>query len=568
MIKKILVSAIAVFCIAAPVTAQELQSGYCNNNVLITGEIPDKQKKGDIYVLLEKDKKIEYINEFPVSEDGKYTIKFKFNADSNINDYALRVKAGENDVTTGVITAVTQSEALKFDIKLKSESGADYIDDSSAVNVSGSIKNYYSDGTECVMIAAVYGENNRLISTQTKKLTVGYNTDNAISNWKINSEGAEKIRIFVWNNIETMIPLAKPEKIEKRTYGADVLADKSNTVTAVFLGDSIFRGTGATSKENNFVGCMAANFKTVYSDINAVNAGIGGTYSDQGLYRLQNDVAVYNPDIVFVNFCTNDRYYSEQSYKDYMEGIIRELIKLSHQPVIVLAMPAITFTNNGTVGDTAYNYPMNIKWAQELAQYYSVLFVDYHSYVKNKIDSGEIENWEVYKNKYTTDGVHPNNLGYSLFAGYTWEQIKDSMNGKYTLKSAINHEFISPKLVSANSKRVILDGNWKSCSDSAFKDGIIKSVGGGDKLTLKFSGRSIGFYIRQNVNGNTAKYYIDGQYYGSINSKRNFSMACLVNECHNLSDGEHKLEIITDDVQNENNVFEIGYIAVDESLCD
>ena len=58
MIKKILVSAIAVFCIAAPVTAQELQSGYCNNNVLITGEIPDKQKKGDIYVLLEKDKKI------------------------------------------------------------------------------------------------------------------------------------------------------------------------------------------------------------------------------------------------------------------------------------------------------------------------------------------------------------------------------------------------------------------------------------------------------------------------------------------------------------------------------
>ena len=45
-------------------------------------------------------------------------------------------------------------------------------------------------------------------------------------------------------------------------------------------------------------------------------------------------------------------------------------------------------------------------------------------------------------------------------------------------------------------------------------------------------------------------------------------MACLVNECHNLSDGENTLEIITDDVQNENNVFEIGYIAVDESLCD
>lgn len=563
---------IAALCISSPIMAQEPETGYCSNNVLITGRIPDQEKIDDVYVLLQKNGNLEYLNNFPVSNDGNYTIKFNFNATSNIEDYTVRIKAGGEDVTNGVVTAVAESDAMKFDVDLRTDNGMAYIDESNVVNISGSIKNYYTDGTGCIMIAALYDGEGNLISSQMKDLTINYDIDNTISKWQINAAGAEKVKFFIWENTKHLIPLATAEEIKTKTYGADVLADTSNEITAVFLGDSIFQGAGASSADSNLESYLAENFKTAYSNFNAINAGIGGTYSHQGLYRLQNDAAVYNPDIVFVDFCGNDRYLGEQSYKDYMEGIVREFIKLPHQPVIVLAMPALNYP-----ADKTHNYPANTTWAKEIADYYGALFVDFREYIQGKIDIGEIESWDVFQSTYTKDTVHPNDTGYKMFADYVWDQIKDSLNGKYELKDAINHNFVNPSLISVNSDRVTLTGAWEKVAadtdtenpagpKAIFKDGAIKSTRGGDKITLNFKGSSIGFYIRQYSTGNTAKYYIDGQEAGTINSNSTNQGKYLVNEKHNLADGEHTLEIITQEPDGENNVFEIAYIAVDEDF--
>ncbi|HEY8955031.1 SGNH/GDSL hydrolase family protein, partial [Chitinophaga sp.] len=60
------------------------------------------------------------------------------------------------------------------------------------------------------------------------------------------------------------------------------------------------------------------------AQIKQVNAGVGGTGSDLGVFRLRRDVLSQQPDLVFVEFAVNDGGpYVHQT----MEGIVRQIWK-------------------------------------------------------------------------------------------------------------------------------------------------------------------------------------------------------------------------------------------------
>ena len=58
--------------------------------------------------------------------------------------------------------------------------------------------------------------------------------------------------------------------------------------------------------------------------ISEINAAIGGTGSDLGVFRLKTDVLDHKPDLVFVEFAVNDGGASPEQIFRCMEGIVRQ----------------------------------------------------------------------------------------------------------------------------------------------------------------------------------------------------------------------------------------------------
>ena len=95
-----------------------------------------------------------------------------------------------------------------------------------------------------------------------------------------------------------------------------------NEVRIAYLGGSITAQPGWRVKSRKW-------FLQQYpqAKIREINAAIGGTGSDLGVYRLKQDVLVHNPDLLFIEFAVNDSSTPpEQIYKS-MEGIVRKTWK-------------------------------------------------------------------------------------------------------------------------------------------------------------------------------------------------------------------------------------------------
>ncbi len=60
------------------------------------------------------------------------------------------------------------------------------------------------------------------------------------------------------------------------------------------------------------------------ANVSEINAAIGGTGSDLGVFRLQHDVLRHNPDLLFVEFAVNDGGAAPEQIYRCMEGIVRQ----------------------------------------------------------------------------------------------------------------------------------------------------------------------------------------------------------------------------------------------------
>ena len=58
-----------------------------------------------------------------------------------------------------------------------------------------------------------------------------------------------------------------------------------------------------------------------------INAAIGGTGSNLGVFRMEKDVLNGKPDLIFVEFAVNDAGQSREKILKSMEGIIRKCWK-------------------------------------------------------------------------------------------------------------------------------------------------------------------------------------------------------------------------------------------------
>lgn len=214
-------------------------------------------------------------------------------------------------------------------------------------------------------------------------------------------------------------------------------AKNGEDLTVVGLGGSITQGAGVGWSEDQhysrYINRVGAYLQKQFPNIkvNVINAGIGATSSLLGKSRMQAQVLSRNPDLVIVDFTTNDGSDDERYNYSY-EAIIRTLLEQQ------VATVAVMF---GPVKSTEYNNGVYIKSGNcvnvhlPILQYYDVPVINYYDATWDYLDSNgdgqntaeDIAQWKALEYDY----IHPNFAGHLLSAnaiGYYLQTVIDGVD--------------------------------------------------------------------------------------------------------------------------------------------
>lgn len=314
----------------------------------------------------------------------------------------------------------------------------------------------------------------------------------------------------------------------------------NKSLNVVYMGGSITEGAGASSCEKSF-GKIVSNFlkgEYLHGQVNIFNAGASGTASDFGLFRLQRDVISKKPDLVFIEFAVNDRIKSSSDVCIYMEGIIRNLLRLPKVPQIILLIAPTEMSD--ACGDVH----------RKIAYYYNIPIIDIQDYIWREIGKGKFS-W----NDISIDSLHPNDLGHKLYGECIIKVIKDERlleenQSKYKENPLMNFQFASPQIRSY--EEAIFYGHWREENFNLKKRIEMAAVSDtpGDCMEIKFKGRYIGVTTLLASDCGIMDINLDG-INGSLDlfldSDNYFTTA--INK-GNLSDTEHSLIISVSDKRN------------------
>ena len=113
-------------------------------------------------------------------------------------------------------------------------------------------------------------------------------------------------------------------------------AQDGEELTIGFFGGSITQGCLASVHEKSYAKRVYDWWQETFpqADFHYVNGGIGGTTSHFGVSRVVQDLLMYQPDMVFVDFSVNDR--EEEIFKETYEGLIRRILGWQTRPAVLI----------------------------------------------------------------------------------------------------------------------------------------------------------------------------------------------------------------------------------------
>lgn len=237
-----------------------------------------------------------------------------------------------------------------------------------------------------------------------------------------------------------------------------------------------------------------------------LNAATGGTRSDLGLFKLSYDVFRKNPDMLFIEYSVNDNGDKERMYK-YYENIIRESLKWKPDLpiVIVFAYTQAHFAD----GRSRQNPPEIYVKHREIGDAYGIHCIDMAS------DLFEAIQRDGDNGKYTSDNVHANDLGHTIYTDTIMRELFDIDFDTIRLieKPMYGVEFNNPRIIPCESMTLPEGWGlsttrtlWQSDLHYAYSDKP------GAALEFEFEGSHCGLYLRIEQDGGYADIYLDGKY--------------------------------------------------------
>ncbi len=331
----------------------------------------------------------------------------------------------------------------------------------------------------------------------------------------------------------------------------EFIADKQE-IKIGYIGGSITEGSGASSRDKRYSSLFTAalNKRFTNKSFVEINAGIGGTPSALGLFRLKQQVLDFNPDILFIEFAVNDSGSGESMFK-YTEGIVRRALSWNPKlPIVFLfTYPANEFTVEGH---------------KKICREYGLPYVDMNSDLKEKIAHyGGDDRF------FTRDGVHPNDLGYASYVDSMMRELgKFEFEFKFPQEPIYGVEFTNPRIIPAAE---LCAQGWQ-LSERSMGNIPLKYIFAdkpGTQLTIEFEGRTCGLYLRMEKDGCYASVTVDGKPSGTAAFWDKYSLQFDRDNYSMLADalplGKHTVTITINEEkaeQSEGHVARIGGILV------
>lgn len=296
--------------------------------------------------------------------------------------------------------------------------------------------------------------------------------------------------------------------------------------------------------------------------INSINAGVGGTGSGLGVFRMDEDVLDKKPDMVFVEFAVNDGGTDSLMLLHSMEGIVRKIWK---QNITTDICFLYTAGMNNLIDLNKGINPRSSRIMEQVATHYKLPSIQMGFVVANMVTDGKIDFKGVkgsttVKPFFSDDGTHPTiNFGHHIYADTIEGALKQMRRMNPVSRKAIPVAIDINNNENANTYSITeakMEGGWKILPKDQslakqFADKFSSIAAGSDagsNLTIKFKGTQIGFYDILGPTSGKLKAVIDD---GKPIYITRFDTYCVYSRANNfmfpmLKEGIHTLVVSPD----------------------
>jgi len=233
-------------------------------------------------------------------------------------------------------------------------------------------------------------------------------------------------------NDETLVRSLTNAGNRSRVANVMKKALRGENITIATIGGSITEG-GALDREPvgkrnlGWAPLMAEWWERMFpGQVTFVNAGISGTLSMFGNYRLEDDVLCHNPDLLFVEFAVNDGG-GGGSMRKAQESIVRRMLE-SGGAALQIFFTAVSYNGGGAQPDY-----------QPVGEYYDIPQISPRdAFWGHTFENADGKTYDFAGLTY--DGTHPNVLGNAMVSVLTnnyFNSVYESLNGISSTPSAI-----------------------------------------------------------------------------------------------------------------------------------
>ena len=322
-------------------------------------------------------------------------------------------------------------------------------------------------------------------------------------------------------------------------------ARQGDRITLAFLGGSITQGSVSSQYTNCYAYLVYDWFVRRFprTAFTYVNAGVGGTTSQFGVSRVEEDVLAFKPDFVIIEFSVNDD--NTDFYQETYEGLVRKVYGNKFAPAVLLVHNI--FYDSGISAEEKH---------REIGMHYQLPSVSMKPTVYEQVASGVIQNREI-----TPDDLHPNSEGHALLA----EVITHCLDNIYRQMDEEEQPFPMPDPLTKNAYEGVdrlqnhnchpvcegfsEDNTPKKYVNDMFCGGWTASKEGA-KITFEVEGSEIAVQYRKSVKhpAPVAVAVVDGDEANRITLDANFEETwgdCLHIDtlAHHIPMGVHRVEI-------------------------
>lgn len=291
-------------------------------------------------------------------------------------------------------------------------------------------------------------------------------------------------------------------------------AANGEDITVGVIGGSITQGSSATDHNN----CYAELFhkywveKFPQSNVNFVNAGIGGTNSYLGVHRVDTQLLDSKPDAVIVEFSVNDtdKLMNKYSY----DSLVRKILNCDSQPAVMLLF---TTQEDGTSLWETH---------KEIGAAYDLPMLSYRAVVYPEVSAGTLD-WK----DISPDNIHPNDEGHKLIGQLVsryLDSVYDDLDNiddsdvsfdtpaytadYYSDAKMLGASDITPDEISG------FEQGGNSVYPELFPDNFVTE--GEGYLKFETECKCLGFFYLKKVDGKGGKYdvYVDGERKGTLDA--------------------------------------------------